>query len=94
MTAGWREHDELVQPVLGVERVMSLTRLASLPKLDRPSRKQIAVLVGVAPLAHDSGKRRGPCRAGQVGDIAAVAAMDAPGHHRRTVKGAGHHGSK
>jgi transposase len=38
---------------------MSLTLLASLPELGRLTRKQIAALVGVAPFAHDSGKRRG-----------------------------------
>jgi transposase len=37
---------------------MSLTLLASLPELGRLNRKQIAALVGVAPFARDSGRRR------------------------------------
>jgi transposase len=58
-TAVWREQDELVQSVPGVGPVMSLTLLASLPELGRLTRKQIAALVGVAPYARDSGRRRG-----------------------------------
>lgn len=56
----WREQDDLLQSVPGVGRVVSLTLLAQLPELGRLSRKQIAKLVGLAPLAHDSGTRRGP----------------------------------
>lgn len=58
-TEVWREQDELVRSVPGVGPVMSLTLLASLPELGRLTRKQIAALVGVAPFARDSGKRRG-----------------------------------
>jgi transposase len=58
-TAVWREQDELVQSVPGVGPVMSLTLLASLSELGRLNRKQIAALVGVAPYARDSGRRRG-----------------------------------
>lgn len=58
-TAVWREQDELVQTVPGVGPVLSLTLLASLPELGRLTRKQIAALVGVAPFARDSGRRRG-----------------------------------
>jgi transposase len=58
-TVVWREQDELVRSVPGVGPVMSLTLLASLPELGRLTRKQIAALVGVAPYARDSGKRRG-----------------------------------
>jgi transposase len=58
-TALWREQDELVQSVPGVGPVMSLTLLACLPELGRLNRKQIASLVGVAPFARDSGRRRG-----------------------------------
>ena len=38
---------------------MSRTLLADLPELGRLNRKQIAALVGVAPLARDSGTLRG-----------------------------------
>jgi len=58
-TEVWREQDELVRTAPGVGPVMSLTLLASLPELGKLTRKQIAALVGVAPFARDSGKRRG-----------------------------------
>lgn len=58
-TAVWREQDELVRTVPGVGPVMSLTLLASVPELGKLNRKQIASLVGVAPFARDSGRRRG-----------------------------------
>jgi transposase len=55
----WRERDELVQSVLGVGPVLSRTLLADLPELGRLSRREIAKLVGVAPLSRDSGTMRG-----------------------------------
>lgn len=55
----WRVKDDLLQSVPGVGRVVSLTLLAQLPELGRVSHKQIAALVGVAPLARDSGTLRG-----------------------------------
>jgi transposase len=58
-TALWREQDEIVQSVPGLGPVMSLTLLACLPELGSLNRKQIAALVGVAPFALDSGRRRG-----------------------------------
>jgi len=42
-----------------VGRVLSLTLLAKLPELGRLSRREIAKLVGVAPLSRDSGTLRG-----------------------------------
>jgi transposase len=55
----WRENDELLQSVPGVGSVVSMTMLANLPELGTLNRKQIAALVGVAPLNRDSGPRRG-----------------------------------
>ncbi len=55
----WRVKDDLLQSVPGVGRVVSLTLLAELPELGRLSAKEIAALVGVAPLARDSGTLRG-----------------------------------
>ena len=55
----WRAKDDLLQSVPGVGRVLSLTLLAELPELGRLSRREIAALVGVAPLNRDSGQRRG-----------------------------------
>ncbi len=43
----------------GVGPVVSRTLLADVPELGHLNRKQIAALVGVAPLAHDSGTLRG-----------------------------------
>ncbi len=56
----WRAKDDLLQSVPGVGRVLSLTLLAELPELGRLSRREIAALVGVAPLHRDRGRRRGP----------------------------------
>jgi transposase len=55
----WRERDELLQSVPGVGPVLSRTPLADLPELGRLSRREIAKLVGVAPLSRDSGTMRG-----------------------------------
>src|SRR2546425_1007825 len=56
---GWRTQDELLQSAPGVGPVLSRTLLADLPELGRLSRKQIAALVGIAPLNRDSGTLRG-----------------------------------
>lgn len=55
----WREKEHLLRSVPGVGPSLTFTLLADLPELGSLSRKQIAALVGVAPLARDSGKRRG-----------------------------------
>jgi transposase len=55
----WRVKDDLLQSGPGVGRVGSLTLLAELPERGRLSHKEIAALVGVAPLARDSGTLRG-----------------------------------
>ena len=55
----WRERDELLQSVPGVGPVLSRTLHADLPELGRLSRREIAKLVGVAPLSRDSGTMRG-----------------------------------
>jgi transposase len=54
-----RENDNLLQSVPGVGPHVSSTLLIELPELGTLNRKQIAALVGVAPLNHDSGSRRG-----------------------------------
>ncbi len=56
---GWRRQRELLESVPGVGPVLATTLLACLPELGRASSKEIAALVGVAPLACDSGTRRG-----------------------------------
>jgi len=55
----WHEQDDLLQSVPGVGPVLATTLLAELPELGTLSRQQLAVLVGVAPLNHDSGTLRG-----------------------------------
>jgi len=55
----WRAKEDLLRSVPGVGPVVSRTLLADLPELGALNRKQIAALVGVAPLAKDSGTLRG-----------------------------------
>ena len=55
----WRARDDLLQSAPGVGPVLSITLLAHLPELGSLSRKEIAALVGVAPLNRDSGTLRG-----------------------------------
>ncbi len=55
----WRERDDLLRSVPGVGEQLSLTLLAHLPELGTMDRKQIAALVGVAPINRDSGRMRG-----------------------------------
>ena len=55
----WREKDEWLQSMPGVGPVLATTLLASLPELGTLDRRQIAALVGVAPLNRDSGRWRG-----------------------------------
>ena len=55
----WREKDDLLRSVPGVGEQLSLTLLAYLPELGTLDRRQIAVLVGVAPFNRDSGTLRG-----------------------------------
>ena len=49
----------ILTSVPGVGPVVSVSLLGSLPELGRVNRKEIAALVGVAPLNWDSGKLRG-----------------------------------
>ena len=58
-TPVWREKDDLLRSTPGVGPVLATTLLANLPELGTLTRKQIAALVGVAPLNRDSGTLRG-----------------------------------
>lgn len=51
----WREQEDLLCSVPAVGPVVTRTLLAELPELGTLNRKQIAALVGVAPLNRDSG---------------------------------------
>ncbi len=55
----WQERENLLRSVPGIGPVVTLTLLAGLPELGTLDRKQIAALVGVAPLNRDSGVLRG-----------------------------------
>ena len=55
----WREREDLLRAVPGVGPVLCAILLADLPELGALSRREIAKLVGVAPLNRDSGSMRG-----------------------------------
>jgi transposase len=55
----WRTQEDLLRTVPGIGPVVSRTLLGALPELGTLSHKQIAALVGLAPLNRDSGTRRG-----------------------------------
>lgn len=55
----WRAKDDLLRSIPGVGNVTTRTLLAKCPELGKLNRREIAALVGVAPLANDSGKHRG-----------------------------------
>lgn len=58
-TPVWRERDDLLQSVPGIGPTVARTLLAELPELGRLDRRAIAKLVGVAPIARESGTWRG-----------------------------------
>jgi len=58
-SGAWREKDDLLRTVPGVGKVLSRTLLSLLPELGTLTHRQIAALVGVAPLNRDSGTLRG-----------------------------------
>jgi transposase len=55
----WREREDVLRSVPGVGPILALTLLADLPELGTLAPKQLAALVGVAPLNRDSGSSRG-----------------------------------
>ena len=55
----WREREDVLRSVPGIGPTVTATLLAELPELGTLGRKQIAALVGVAPLNRDSGTLRG-----------------------------------
>jgi transposase len=55
----WREKEDLLRDVPGVGPVLARTLTASLPELGRLNRRELAALVGVAPMNRDSGRMRG-----------------------------------
>ncbi len=59
MREHFRDLSKLLSSAKGIGPVTTTTLAAALPELGRLDRRAIASLVGVAPLACDSGKRRG-----------------------------------
>ena len=55
----FKEQEKLLRSAKSVGPVTAATLLADLPELGKLDRKQIAALVGVAPMNQDSGKKRG-----------------------------------
>jgi transposase len=55
----YRQKSDCLRSTPGVGPVLSATLLAALPELGTLTRHQLAALVGVAPLNHDSGRHRG-----------------------------------
>ena len=58
-TPAWQERDDLLRSVPGIGPVVSYTLVADLPELGQLTRRQIAKLVGIAPVSRDSGTFRG-----------------------------------
>jgi transposase len=54
-----QEREQLLRSARSIGPVTAATLLAELPELGELDRKQIAALVGVAPMNQDSGRRRG-----------------------------------
>ena len=76
LDAHFKDQRTLLDSVKGVGPVTILTLTAALPELGRLGRRQIAKLVGVAPLANDSGPRKGKRRIwGGRSDVRAVVYM-------------------
>jgi len=55
----WSQKEKLLKSAPGVGPIVSRMLLSELPELGCLNRKQIAALVGVAPLNRDSGSKRG-----------------------------------
>jgi transposase len=55
----WQAKDELLQSTPGIGPVLSATLQAAVPELGTLNQREIAKLVGLAPLNDDSGKRSG-----------------------------------
>jgi transposase len=57
--ADWQRKDQILQSVKGIGSVTAALCLVELPELGTLNEKQIARLVGVAPINHDSGQHQG-----------------------------------
>jgi transposase len=55
----WRNQRDLLLSAKGVGKVLAYTLMSELPELGKLNRKEIAALVGVAPMNRDSGSYQG-----------------------------------
>jgi transposase len=55
----WKARVELLMSAKGVGKVLAYTLLSELPELGKLNKKEVAALVGVAPMNRDSGQYRG-----------------------------------
>ncbi len=55
----WQEKKDLLMSVKGVGRVLAYTLMSDLPELGQLNNKEIAALVGVAPMNKESGSYKG-----------------------------------
>jgi len=58
-SSAWHEQDQIIQSLPGAGPVLSISLLAQVPELGTLNSKQMAALIGVAPMNRDSGKFRG-----------------------------------
>lgn len=83
----WRVQEELLRSVPGVGPQLARTLLGLVPELGQLDRHAIAALVGVAPVARDSGTQRGrrTCWGGRraVRPVLYMAALTASRYHPR-----------
>lgn len=55
----WREREDILRSVSGVGPVLTMVQFANLPELGTLTRKEVAVLAGMAPFPRDSGTLKG-----------------------------------
>jgi len=58
-TPRWQEKRDLLMSVNGVGKILTYTLLSDLPELGQLNRREIAALVGVAPMNRESGNYKG-----------------------------------
>jgi len=58
----WQEKRDLLMSVNGVGKILTYTLLSDLPELGQLNRREIAALVGVAPMNRESGNYKGKRR--------------------------------
>jgi transposase len=74
----WKQKEDLLKSVPGVGPTLARTLIAALPELGSLGRQKISTLVGMAPLAEDSGQHRGVRRIwGGRAEVRAVLYMSA-----------------